>query len=114
MKYLIHILVLGGITVSDSSLIPDLTDLLAPYTDYVVEYYKVIVSGIPYHITHNPYKGQNVLDRLADRRRIIHALLERNYKNINVSLSKTLNILDWFDISHPMLQKSIAFLTQGL
>ena len=114
LKDLIRRLVLWGITVSDSSLIPALTDLLAPYTEYVIDKYTVVVSGIPYHITHNPYKGQNVLDRLADGRRIIHALLERNYKDINVSLSKTLNILDWFDISHPMLQKSIAFLTRGL
>ena len=114
LKDLIRRLVLWGITVSDSSLIPALTDLLAPYTEYVIDKYTVVVSGIPYRMILNPYKGQNVLDRLADGRRIIHALLERNYKDINVSLSKTLNMLDWFDISHPMLQKSIAFLTQGL
>lgn len=114
LKDLIRRLVLWGITVSDSSLIPALTDLLAPYTEYVIDKYTVVVSGIPYRMILNPYKGQNVLDRLADGRRIIHALLEHNYKDINVSLSKTLNILDWFDISHPMLQKSIAFLTQGL
>lgn len=111
---MIHILILGGITVSDSSLIPDLIDFLAPYTDYVVEYYKVVVSGIPYHITRNPYKGQNLLDRLKDGRRIIHGLYGHNYRDLNVSTIKTLNILDWFDISHPMLQKSIAFLTRGL
>lgn len=114
LKYLIYNLVKDGITVSDSSLIPALTDLLAPYTEYVIDKYNVVVSGIPYRMILNPYKGQNLLDRLKDGRRIIHGLYGHNYRDLNVSTIKTLNILDWFDISHPMLQKSIAFLTQGL
>ena len=113
IHYLIHMLVYKGIKISDLSLIPSLEALLAPYTDYVVKKYKLVSAGAPHPYLSNPY-NRDITDRLDTGRRIIHAIVESSYFDMSVSLRKTLNILDWFDISHPALQKSLAYLSQGL